>query len=95
MGLATLGLHGESRQGVGGFTRLRHPNGEGVGRQRRRGIAKFTGVINRRWQPGELFQQVGTHQSRVATGATGQDLNPLNAAIKRGFKGKRHGHLRC
>ena len=32
MGLAALGLHGKSGQGVGGFPRLGDANGEGVGR---------------------------------------------------------------
>ena len=88
-----LGFHGQSSQGVCGFTGLRHPHGEGIGGQRRRGVAEFAGVMHGCGNSGELLQQMRTHQRRVATGAAGQDLDLIQARIKRRIKGQRDTHL--
>ena len=82
MGQTPLGLHRQGSQGVSRFTGLSHPNGEGVGSQRRRRIAELTGVVHRCGNPGELFQQIGPNHRGVAAGATGQDLNPFNPGVK-------------
>ena len=92
--LATLRLHRQGRQGVGGFTRLGDTNGERIRSQRRRCIAKLAGVMDRRGNSRELLQQVGTHQRGMATGAAGQDLNPLDAGIEAVVKRQRDGSLR-
>ena len=83
-------LHRQSRQGVGRLTGLGHTDREGVGSQRRWCVAEFTGVMDRRGDPGVLLQQVGAHQRGMATGAASQDLNALEAGVKGIVEGKRH-----
>ena len=75
---ATLLLHRQGRQGVGGFPRLGHADRERVGAQRRRRITKFTGIKNACGDTGQLLQQIGAHLGGVAAGAAGQDLDPLH-----------------
>ncbi len=88
-------LHGQSRQGVGGLAGLGHTDREGVRSQRRRCIAEFTGVMDRRGNPGVLLQQISPHERGMATGAAGEDLNTLEAGIEGIVEGKRHRRLRC
>ena len=78
-GAATLLLHCKRRQSVGRFTRLGHPNGEGVRRERGRGVAEFAGVIDAGGDPGQLLQEIGPHQSGMATGAAGKHLDALDS----------------
>ncbi len=86
-GPAALLLHGQGRQGVGGFAGLSHPDGERVGGQWWRRVAELTGVKHAGGDPSELLQQVGPHLGRMAAGAAGQDLDPLhplvNAVVER------------
>ena len=75
---ATLLLHRQGSQGVGGFPRLGDADRERVGAQRRRRITKFTGIKNACRDTGQLLQQIGAHLGGVAAGAAGQDLDPLH-----------------
>ena len=79
LALAALNIHGQSRESIGRFTRLGDTDGEGVGSQRRWRIAEFTGVIHAGGDTSELLKQISPHQSSMATGAAGQDLNALDA----------------
>ena len=87
---APLLLHQQGRQGVGGFARLGDADREGVGAQRRWRVAKFAGVEHRRGDAGQLLEQVGPHQGRMAASAASQDLDPLHP-LKHGLiEGQRH-----
>ena len=77
-GSAPLLLHRESSQGVCRFTRLGHTDGEGVRRQRWRGVAEFAGIEHAGRNPGQLLQEIGPHQGGMAAGAAGEHLNALN-----------------
>ena len=93
VGLPALLLHRQGRQGVGRLPRLGHADREGVGGQRRRRIAEFTGVIHAGGDAGELLEQVGPHLGGMAAGAAGQDLDPLHALVDRVVEGERHQGL--
>ena len=86
-------LHRQSRQGVSRFTRLGHTDGEGVGGQRRRRIAKLTGVMHAGGHTSQLLQQMGPHQSRMAAGATGQDFDALHTLQQSLLQGQRHQRI--
>ena len=76
---ATLLLHRQGRQGVGGFARLGHTDGEGVRGERRRGVAEFAGIKDAGGDPSQLLKEIGPHQSGVAASATGEHLDALDA----------------
>ena len=92
---ATLLLHRQGRQGVGGFPRLGDADRERVGAQRRRRITKFTGIKNACWDTGQLLQQIGTHLGRMAAGTAGQDLDPLHPLKHLSRQRQRHQWSRC
>ena len=61
-----------------------------MGRQRRRRVAEFTGVEHAGGETGQLLEQVGAHLGRVATGAAGQDLDPLHPGVDVVAEGQGH-----